>query len=156
MQVQVLPGSPYFIDSLVISKNIFGSYLARFIRNSTHELPFTSTLDFLVTIVLRQKATAIIAYDHFIAMKILHDARNLNIEIPRQISVICFNDEAICDLVFPPLTTVGVPSAKMGQVAAELLLKKIESPREKSQPKCIKLQEDLVVRSSTAVPSNQI
>ncbi len=119
---------------------------------SGHEASFVSGLDFLVSSVLKQKATAIIAYDHVIAMKLLHDANILNIEIPKQVSLVCFNDEKLCDLVVPPLTTVGVPSAKMGQVAAELLLKQIESPKEKCPPECIKLQEDLIIRSSTAEP----
>jgi LacI family transcriptional regulator len=64
----------------------------------------------------------------------------------------CFNDESICDLVVPPLTTVGVPSREMGKIAAELLLKKIESPQEALVPECVKLKEDLVIRSSTARP----
>lgn len=121
---------------------------------SGHEAPFTSGLDFLVSAVLKQKATAIVAYDHVIAMKILHDANILNIQIPAQVSLICFNDESICDLVVPPLTTVGVPSRQMGQVAAELLLKQIQSPQENHPPECIKLQEDLIIRSSTAEPLN--
>lgn len=119
---------------------------------SGHDELFTSGLDLLVSAVLKQKATAIIAYDHVIAMKILHDAHILNIEIPRQVSLMCFNDESLCDLVVPPLTTVGVPSRQMGQVAAELLLEQIESPKERRFPGCIKLQEDLIIRSSTAVP----
>lgn len=117
-----------------------------------YDQPFTSGLDFLVSAVLKQKATAIVAYDHVIAMKILHDANILNIEIPKQVSLICFNDEKLCDLVVPPLTTVGVPSARMGMVAAEMLLKKIESPKEKSPSECVRLQEDLVIRASTAPP----
>lgn len=118
---------------------------------SGHETLFTSGLDFLVSSVLKQNATAIVAYDHVIAMKLLHDTNILNINIPKQVSLICFNDEKLCDLVVPPLTTVGVPSAKMGRVAAEMLLKKIESPKT-TTPECVKLQEDLVIRSSTTVP----
>ncbi|MHC5214922.1 MAG: LacI family DNA-binding transcriptional regulator, partial [Planctomycetota bacterium] len=91
------------------------------------ETTFTSGLDFLVSTALKQKATAILAYDHVIAMKLIHDANTLNIRIPEQLSLMCFNDESICDLVVPPLTTVGVPSREMGKIAAELLLKKIES-----------------------------
>ncbi|MCK5564929.1 MAG: LacI family DNA-binding transcriptional regulator [Planctomycetes bacterium] len=111
-----------------------------------------SGLDFLVSAVLKQKATAIVAYDHVVAMKIVHDANILSIKIPGQVSLLCFNDERICDLVVPPLTTVGVPSYKMGEIAAELLLKKIESPEENHPPECIKLQEDLIIRSSTIKP----
>ena len=117
-----------------------------------HEAPFSTGLDFLVSSVLKQNATAIIAYDHVIAMKIIHDANVLNIDIPRQVSLICFNDEEICDLVVPPLTTIGVPSVKMGQVAAEMLLDQIESPNSQPLHKCIKFQDNLVIRSSTAKP----
>ncbi len=119
-----------------------------------HGEMFTSGLDFLVSAVLKQKATAVIAYDHVIAMKILHDANVLNIEIPRQVSLMCFNDESLCDLVVPPLTTVGVPSRQMGERAAELLLEQIESAKEHRSGGCIKLQEDLIIRSSTAEPCN--
>jgi DNA-binding LacI/PurR family transcriptional regulator len=118
------------------------------------ETTFTSGLDFLVSTALKQKATAILAYDHVIAMKLIHDANTLNIRIPEQLSLMCFNDESICDLVVPPLTTVGVPSHEMGKIAAELLLKKIESPQEALVPECVKLQEDLVIRSSTARPAD--
>jgi LacI family transcriptional regulator len=116
------------------------------------EAAFTSGIDFLVSSVLKQKATAILAYDHVIAMKIIHDANILRIKIPEQVSLLCFNDESICALVVPPLTTVGVPSLEMGKIAAELLLKKIESPQEEFASECVRLQEDLVIRSSTARP----
>lgn len=120
---------------------------------SGHETLFTSGLDFLVSAVLKQKSTAIIAYDYVIAMKILHDASVLNIEIPKQVSLICLNDEKLCGLVVPPLTTVGIPSVQMGRMAAEMLLEKLESSP-MSTPGCVKLAQDLVIRSSTADPSN--
>lgn len=116
---------------------------------SGHDRLFASGKEFLVSAVLEQKATAIIAYDYIIAMKILHAANGLNIEFPRQVSLVCLNDEKLCDWAVPPLTAVGVPSAKMGQMAAEMLLEKMKSPRN-STPECIKFVEDLVIRSSTA------
>jgi LacI family transcriptional regulator len=117
-----------------------------------HNAVFTSALDFLVSAVQIQNATAIVAYDHVIALKLLHDAHILNIDIPRQVSLICFNDEYLCDMVMPPLTTVGVPSRQMGKIAAEMLLRQIESPKAQRPIEHIKVQEDLVVRSSTAEP----
>ena len=133
------------------------TYLAELADNGLepvagHDECFISGFDFLASAVLKQQATAIIAYDHVIAMKIIHDANSLNIEIPKQVSIICFNDEKLCDFVVPPLTSVGVPSVQMGQIAAELLLEQIESPKEKIPPKHITLQENLVIRSSTTVP----
>ncbi len=115
-----------------------------------HEGTFESGLDFLVSAVLKQKATAILAYDHVIAMKLLHDANVLNIKIPQQVSLMCFNDEYLCDLVVPPLTTVGVPSRQMGQVAAELLISQIESAKDQRPAEHIKIQQELIIRDSTA------
>lgn len=117
-----------------------------------HNAVFTSALDFLVSAVRNQNATAIAAYDHVIALKLIHDAHILNIEIPRQVSLICFNDEYLCDMVMPPLTTVGVPSRQMGKLAAEMLLRQIEAPKNERPVEHVKVQEDLVARASTAEP----
>lgn len=117
---------------------------------TNHSPVFTSALDFLISVVKKQNATAIVAYDHVIALKLLHDAHILNIEIPRQVSLICFNDEYLCDMVMPPLTTVGVRSREMGKLAAEMLLRQIDSPPDERPCEHIKVQQDLVVRASTA------
>lgn len=112
----------------------------------------TSALDFLVSVVTRQDATAVVAYDHVIALKLLHDAHILGIEIPKQVSLLCFNDEYLCDMVMPPLTTIGVQSRQMGKVAAEMLLRQIESPQKERTAESIKIQQDLVIRASTTGP----
>jgi DNA-binding LacI/PurR family transcriptional regulator len=112
----------------------------------------TSALDFLVSVVLKNNATAIIAYDHIIALKLLHDARVLNIHIPQQVSLMCFNNEYLCDLIVPPLTTVGVQSRRMGKIAAELLLKQIDAQANEHPLECIKTQHELIIRASTASP----
>jgi LacI family transcriptional regulator len=122
---------------------------------SGHDALFESAPDFLALAVLKEHATAILAYDHVIALKILHDAPLYNIQIPEQVSLMCFNDEYFCDIVKPPLTTMGIPSRQMGEMAAELLLKKIEAPEEEHVPECIKLPEELTIRASTVRSSNK-
>jgi LacI family transcriptional regulator len=82
-----------------------------------HDKVFCSAPAFLASTVLKNQATAILAYDHIEAMTILHGAHMLDIQIPRQVSLICFNDEYICNMATPPLTTVGVPARQMGRVA---------------------------------------
>ena len=119
-----------------------------------HNGVLTSALDFLVSVVTKQQATAIVAYDHVIALKLLHDAHILNIEIPKQVSLLCFNDEYLCNMVMPPLTTIGAPSRQMGKVAAEMLLRQIETPRKDRVPESVKIQQDLVIRASTTGPTN--
>ena len=67
------------------------------------------------------------------------------------VSLICFNNKPFCNWVIPLLTTAGIPSAKIGQVAAEILLRKMESPP-KSASVCIKLAQELIIYLSTAKP----
>ena len=119
---------------------------------SGHNEIFLSPQDFLEQAVLKEHATAILCYDHTIAMKILHDAPALNIQIPEQVSLICFNDEYMCDIVKPGLTTIGAPSREMGTLAAEILLKQIELPGDERKGQCAKLHQHLIIRSSTAKP----
>lgn len=116
-----------------------------------HDKIFRSAPAFLASAVLKNQATAILAYDHIEAVKILQGAHMLDIQVPRQVSLICFNDEYLCNIVTPPLTTVGVPSRQMGRVAAKMLLKHLQSPAD-YHPECVKLSHDLTVRSSTAAP----
>jgi LacI family transcriptional regulator len=113
-----------------------------------HDKVFSSASAFLASAVMKHHATAILAYDHIEAMRILQGAHTLEIKIPEQVSMVCFNDEYLCGIVTPPLTTVAVPSRQMGQIAANMLLKHLKSPAE-FHPECVKLQQSLVVRAST-------
>lgn len=119
-----------------------------------HDKVFSSATAFLASSVMKHRATAILAYDHIEAMRILHGAHTLDIEIPKQVSLVCFNDEYLCSIVTPPLTTVAVPSRQMGQIAANMLLTHLKQPAE-YKPECVKLSQSLVVRSSTAAPLNK-
>lgn len=116
-----------------------------------HDKVFSSATAFLASAVLKNKATAILAYDHIEAMTILRGAHMLDINVPQQVSLICFNDEYMCNYVTPPLTTIAVPARQMGQIASKILLKHLQSPAN-HHPECIKLSQDLVMRSSTARP----
>ncbi|MCJ7729746.1 MAG: LacI family transcriptional regulator, partial [Sedimentisphaerales bacterium] len=108
------------------------------VRN--HDKVFSSASAFLASSVMKYRATAILAYDHIEAMRILHGAHMLEIQIPRQVSLICFNDEYLCNIVTPPLTTVAVPSKQMGRLAAKMLLERLQSPAD-YRPKCVKLSQ---------------
>ncbi|MGA2916267.1 MAG: LacI family DNA-binding transcriptional regulator [Sedimentisphaerales bacterium] len=119
-----------------------------------HDTVFRSAPAFLTSAVLENHATAILAYDHVEALKILHGAHVLNIQIPKQVSLMCFNDEYLCSIVTPSLTSIGMSLKQIGRIAAEKLLRHIESPRD-NHPECIKLSQDLIIRDSTSPPPKQ-
>jgi LacI family transcriptional regulator, xylobiose transport system transcriptional regulator len=86
--------------------------------------------------------TAIFAGSDLQAFGVYEAARVLGVEIPRQLSVIGFDDLPMARWVGPPLTTIRQPLTEMAQAAARLVLGLGEEQR-------IELATTLVVRQST-------
>ena len=101
--------------------------------------------------VQKEKATAIIAYGHMEGLNLMQAAHTLDIAIPEQLSLVCFCDEYACNVMSPGLTFIDLQSKQMGQIAAELLLERIEAPGE-HKPVNVKIPEQLVIRQSTSKP----
>lgn len=116
-----------------------------------HDEPFTSAVDFLKSAVITQRATAVITYGHMSALNIMQAAHSLGIAIPRELSLIAFCDEYAASVMSPGLTFIDLGSREMGQIAAEMLLDKIENP-DRAQSRNVKIQEKLVFRDTTARP----
>jgi DNA-binding LacI/PurR family transcriptional regulator len=116
-----------------------------------HDTPFTSGIDFLRGAVQSAGATAVITYDHHIAVALVGAAYALKLRIPDDFSMICFNDVFPVASLGPPLTAVAVSGREMGRVGADLLLNVLQGAS-KPPPREIRIAEDLIVRGSTAPP----
>jgi LacI family transcriptional regulator len=68
------------------------------------------------------KPTAIICGNDVLAAGAMLAIRDLGLSVPRDVSVIGFDDIELAKLLDPPLTTVHIPHRRMGQSAAQLLL----------------------------------
>jgi LacI family transcriptional regulator len=103
--------------------------------------------------VLRQPAatrpTAIFVSNDYYAVGVYDAARNLGLEIGRDLSVVGFADVPLASLLLPKLTTVKQDAIQIGRNAAELLLDRIEGRVEALQPRVVRIGCELVVRSST-------
>jgi DNA-binding LacI/PurR family transcriptional regulator len=106
---------------------------------------------FLQRAVVEGKATAVLVYSHFAALSLLRATHNHGISVPRDLSLVCFNNVPVLKLTTPSLTAVDVPSGAMGQAAAELLLRAMND-KDSMGPRFRKLEEKLIVRESTAPP----
>ncbi|MGD0540721.1 MAG: LacI family DNA-binding transcriptional regulator [Tepidisphaeraceae bacterium] len=116
------------------------------------DLPWDSYYEpFLRLSVIEGKATAVLSYSHYGALALLRTAHDLGLSVPTDFSLICFNNEPVTRLSVPSLTAVEVPSAAMGEAAAQILLQGMRG-EESSQPICRKLEEKLIVRESTTSP----
>ena len=118
---------------------------------SGHDVPFASAKDFLQHGVIDEGATAVITYDHQMAVMLVGAAQELKLRIPEDFSVICFNDVFPVAILPCPMTAVAVSGREMGRVGADLLLNAL-THNTPGEPKEIRVPEDLVVRGSTAAP----
>jgi DNA-binding LacI/PurR family transcriptional regulator len=95
--------------------------------------------------------TAIFAGDDAAARGVYKAARDLEINIPDQLSVVGFNDTPDAPALQPPLTSVKVFTDELGKQLAESLLKRISRP---DLPlKDLLLPTQVVRRESCAPPS---
>lgn len=72
---------------------------------------------------LRSDVTAAFCYNDMHAVGALLACRELGISVPGQVSLVGFDDVELAQYVTPPLTTVHQPKLRLGQLAAEMLLK---------------------------------
>jgi DNA-binding LacI/PurR family transcriptional regulator len=92
--------------------------------------------------------TAIFATNDKMAVGALHLLNRLGIAVPRDISVVGFDDLQHAAFVVPSLTTVHLPLYQVGSLACERLVERI---RGKTEPVADVLSTHLVVRNSTAM-----
>ena len=93
-----------------------------------------------------QIPTAIFCANDHMAIGALKAAQELNIRIPEMISIVGFDDDTMCQLAHPNLTSIHQPLFEIGQESAEMLISRIQKSKE--GPKHIILPTELVIRSS--------
>jgi DNA-binding LacI/PurR family transcriptional regulator len=94
------------------------------------------------------RPTAVLAMSDAMAIGAMGTARELGLRVPRDLSVIGFDDIDLAAHVDPPLTTVHQPIRQKGVDAVRLLLAEVEQ-REAYQPEHLRLETRLIVRGST-------
>jgi len=72
--------------------------------------------------------TAVIAANDMMALGLMKEFRSAGLSIPRDVSVIGFDDIAFAELSDPPLSTVSLPRIELGRRVVEALMITIEHP----------------------------
>lgn len=92
--------------------------------------------------------TAIVCASDMMALGAIRAARGRGLDVPREMSVVGFDDSPLIAFTDPPLTTVRQPVVAMGQAAVRALLEEIGgTPAPHSE---FVFHPELVVRGSTA------
>jgi DNA-binding LacI/PurR family transcriptional regulator len=97
---------------------------------------------------LPKRPTAVFARNDFTAVGAMTAIKEAGLSIPQDIAVVGFDDTPLALHTLPPLTTVRQPMRLQGQLAAELLLRRI-TDKENFETEERVLECELIVRKST-------
>ena len=93
--------------------------------------------------------TAMFCFNDISAIGAMRAIVDCGLRCPDDISVIGFDDISSAAYQIPRLTTVRQPLRRMGEIAVQTLLRRIQSPTE-AYPENILFEPELVVRESTS------
>lgn len=98
---------------------------------------------------LGKKVTAVFVFNDIMAYGLYREARRRNLSIPKDLSVVGFDDVFFSELIRPALTTVRQPVAEMGECAVETLVRLIREETKPEQSSYV-FTPELIVRDSVA------
>lgn len=105
----------------------------------------------LAAVLGEHGATAAVLHGDVDALMLVQQLEQAGIEVPHGCSVVAY-DDVVAALGSTPLTAVAPPKEEIGRAAAELLLRRLERPRQ-ARPEAVRRLEllpELKVRGSTA------
>lgn len=142
--------SPKGGDCIPVRRNAFVKQFGR-IGNIAWEVytPHSEVITPEVrSVIERGGVTAIVCSDDLIAIGAMRALREMNRQIPSELSVVGYDDIPWAAIVTPALTTIRQPFLGLGKGAVELLLDRIANPARRCRH--IKLGVSLVERESVA------
>lgn len=93
--------------------------------------------------------TAVLSFNDVAAIGCIRALHDAGLRVPQDVSVVGFDDIKEAAFQTPSLTTIRQPLHHMGELAVELLLKKLK-PSETKTPPQIAVEPELIVRESTS------
>jgi DNA-binding LacI/PurR family transcriptional regulator len=95
----------------------------------------------------RERPTALVAANDLMALGAMRELQAAGLSVPRDLSVVGFDDIAFASLAAPALTTICLPRVELGRRAVEALMATIERPGRQGVE--IHVPTHLVERGST-------
>jgi LacI family transcriptional regulator len=99
---------------------------------------------------LPQPPTAIMCSNDMTALGVMRKSHEKGISIPRDLSVVGFDNIRLAEFVLPPLTTVQMSQAELAQIAFHALLKEVKREKPEAKGTEYSLKTKLVLRESTS------
>jgi LacI family transcriptional regulator len=147
------------VDYVSVGKLRTDGYVKALLDNN---LPFDENLiikiedvnscEDIISSILEDKAIdAVFAVNELFAVIIIKTANKLGLNVPKDLAVIAFSDGIISKYSTPTITTVSQNGFKMGQKAAKMLIKRLETDEEDEEHyRTEVIETHLVIRESTS------
>lgn len=98
----------------------------------------------------KNRPDGILVVSDRLALGVLVALRDLNISVPDEVKIVSFNNEPICSIVSPSISSVSQPLEEIGRLSVELLLDQINHKGEDLKPRVEVLKTQLIVRESSS------
>jgi LacI family transcriptional regulator len=85
----------------------------------------------------------------FSAAVCMQTLKENGIQVPKDIAVVGFNNDAIGKIVEPRLTTIHYPGIDMGEIAARNLINHLEGLSDIRHTQTIVVRSELIIRQSS-------
>ena len=99
--------------------------------------------------------TALFAFNDISAIGAIRALREAGRRVPEDVSVVGFDDIQSAEFQNPGLTTVRQPLRRMGELAAQNLLKRVEQRNGTGYPRTVSVDPELIVRGTTRVTARR-
>ncbi|MBM7540936.1 MULTISPECIES: GntR family transcriptional regulator [Amphibacillus] len=112
-------------------------------------------LEKLLALPEKERPTGLVCYNDELAITLLDVLRKRELQIPKDISIVGFDDSFLAEVSEVKLTTIKHPQSELGKKAAELILELVRdknSNRQKMKEtiNSYVFEQELVIRQSTA------
>jgi len=91
----------------------------------------------------------------FVAAVCMRTLKENNINIPRDIAIVGFNNDAIGKLIEPALTTINYPGKDMGEIVARNLVNHLQGVGNIHNINTVIVSSDLIIRKSSLKKMSQ-
>lgn len=146
------------IHSAIVRQNAFLDSMKRHLPNELEPKIFEGDFKFeggrlAASRMLSEKErpTAVVVANDLMALGAMQELKAAGLRVPRDISIVGFDDISFAALSEPALTTVCSPRIEIGRRAVEALLLTIERPHQQGIE--VRIPTYLIKRDSTAPPN---
>ena len=105
---------------------------------------------------LLDQPSAVLCSNDMTAIGVMRRVLELGLNVPRDLSVVGFDDNQIAQFATPPLTTIQMSYVEVASAAFRTLLDAVDDQRDGSSREVCTIQSNLVLRCSTNLASGRL